>query len=685
MGQFRQVKYLRIFIFSFFLLVITAFFGFTKVADAAILSVSPSAGTFTLNSTFNVSILLNTQGKEINAVSAVLKYSPDKLQLVSPSTGKSIISIWTSLPSFDNAKGEIKLQGVIPGGINVESGLVTKLTFRVTGVGDSLLKFTDDSQVLLHDGIGTDSLEQVQNGVYKIILPPPAGPIVASESHPDESKWYNNPTVVLRWAVEEEVQAYSYILNKEPIDIPDNIPEDYRNSLLYKNIGNGVHYFHIRAMRDDVWGGVTHFALNIDIEPPAGFPIEITPSTRTTNRRPIIRYSTTDSMSGLDYYKMKIISLSPGSAQAAGYQEQQFFIEVEEQYVPSDLELGSYDIIVRAYDKAGNYREVVEHLKIVSPIFKLVAGEGLQISSLGILPWVWVWVIVGLLLMLATFIAWWFRRWHHQTEDKQVVKKLPNDVSEQLKELRIYRKRYGKILLLFLFIGCTFFYGLSVQAQDIKTNPPLITTISENFSNKEIFYIGGKTDAAGMQVIIYLQDLNDGTTISETTISDKHGDWFYSHDTFLTSGSYLLWVQSRIGDILSPPSPQVQMKVSPTAIQFGSSRLSYETVYLVILIAVLLILLGLIVYTIYHAYHGRKKHRLLMKEVREAQESVRRGFAVLRRDIEAEIAVVKKVKLSKELSAEEKEKEQQLLKDFAEVEKYIGKEVWDIEIAERSN
>lgn len=685
MRQFRQVKYLRIFIFSFFLLAITIFFGFTKVTSAATLSVSPTAGTFTLGSIFDVSILLDSQGEEINAVSAILKYPPDKLQLVSPSTGKSIISIWTSLPSFDNAKGEIKLQGVIPGGINVESGLVTKLTFRATGIGNSLLKFTDDSQVLLHDGIGTDSLEQVQNGIYKIILPPPAGPIVASESHPNEGQWYSNPAVILKWIVEEEVQAYSYVLNKEPIDIPDNTPEDYKNSLLYKNIGNGVHYFHIKAMRDDVWGGITHFVLNIDTEPPAEFPIEITPSARTTHRRPMIRYNTTDSLSGLDYYKMKIIPLSAGIAQAAVRREQQFFIEVEEQYVPSDLELGSYDIIVRAYDKAGNYQEVVQNLKIVSPIFKLVADKGLQISSLGILPWVWVWVIVGLLLVLASFIAWWFRKWHHQTEAKKTTKKLPDDVSKQLEELRTYRKRYGKILFLFLFIGSTFFYGLSAQAQDIKINPPLITTISENFSNKEIFYIGGKTDAAEMKVIIYLQDLNDGTTISETTISDKLGDWFYSHDTFLASGSYLLWVQSGIGDILSPPSPQVQMTVSPTAIQFGSSRLSYETVYLLILIVVFLILLGLIVYTIYHAYHGRKKHRLLMKEVREAEESVRRGFAVLRRDIEAELVVIKKVKLSKEISAEEKEKEEQLLKDLTDVEKYISKEVWDIEIAERSN
>lgn len=69
----------------------------------------------------------------------------------------------------------------------------------------------------------------------------------------------------------------------------------------------------------------------------------------------------------------------------------------------------------------------------------------------------------------------------------------------------------------------------------------------------------------------------------------------------------------------------------------------------------------------------------LMREVKEAEEAVRRGFAVLKRDIEAELSVIHKAKLNKSLSSEEKQKEDQLLRDLAEMERYIGKEVWDIE------
>ena len=128
---------------------------------------------------------------------------------------------------------------------------------------------------------------------------------------------------------------------------------------------------------------------------------------------------------------------------------------------------------------------------------------------------------------------------------------------------------------------------------------------------------------------------------------------------------------------MSPPSAQVAISVSQTALQFGSSRLSYESIYLMVAVTLFVIIIGLVLYIIFHAYHGRKKHKLFWKEVREAEEAVRRGFAVLKRDIEAELGVVQRAKLGP-LEFEAKQKEMQLLKDLDYVQKYIGKEVWDI-------
>ncbi len=74
-----------------------------------------------------------------------------------------------------------------------------------------------------------------------------------------------------------------------------------------------------------------------------------------------------------------------------------------------------------------------------------------------------------------------------------------------------------------------------------------------------------------------------------------------------------------------------------------------------------------------------------MEEVRRVEESIRRGFAVLRRDIQVELEVFKKAKLNKLLSSEEKMKEEQLLGDLGQVEHYLGKEIWEIEKAEHSH
>jgi len=120
------------------------------------------------------------------------------------------------------------------------------------------------------------------------------------------------------------------------------------------------------------------------------------------------------------------------------------------------------------------------------------------------------------------------------------------------------------------------------------------------------------------------------------------------------------------------------MVVNRTAVSFGGGRLSYEAIYLFIIILLLLCIVGLIIFIVYHFYHGRKKHKEFQKDIEAAEESIGRGFAVLRRDIEAELEIINRAKLNSALSAEERIKEAQLLSDLDAVQKRIGKEIWEI-------
>ncbi len=666
-------------------LVIFVFLGgflfSTHTTNAASLSVNPTAGTFTVGSTFDVPIYLNTENQSINAVSVFLKFPADKIQLVSPSAGQSIIGLWAVPPRFNNQQGTVELQGLIPNGINTSNGLITTLTFRVKAVGQAVVKLLDESKVLLNDGQGTDALEHSMGAIYQLVLPPPAGPLVASQTHPDSTKWYANSDPVLNWAaVDETVEGYSYLLNTEPTTAPDDISEGDRTSVNYKSLADGLHYFHIKALRSRSWGGITHFALEVDKTPPAEFTLDITPSKRTTRRQPVFQWSTTDQSSGLDHYELKLVPLNPGATDVTNSDGlQPLFIEAQSPYVPQPLDFGRYDLIVRAYDRAGNFTEVVEKLAITKAFFKPIGETGLEVGSSFILPWLWLWIIFGIIILGLWLLIRKIRHWHGEIDHHRQNKSLPAGVKDQLEELKRYRAKYGQALMIFFLLG-SLFLSPSLTHADV-VSPPVISVASRSITNEDIFYLGGRTEYPKSSVLIYLQNLASGETTSYETTSNGEGDWFYRHHTFLSSGRYQLWVQGKLAEESSPPSPQITIEVERAALQFGVSRLSYATIFLTLTIVLFTILVILGWYVVVHGLRIKKKRALFLKEIREAEESVRRGFAILRRDIMAELAVVKKAKLDRELEAEEKQTEEHLLKDLQAVERYIGREIWEAEQA----
>src|SRR5688572_4130774 len=127
----------------------------TSFSVAAKFVVNPPFGIYKVGDNFDMTVLLNTEGQNVNAIEMAFSFPPDKLQLVSPATTNSIIGVYTSAPKFNNTLGRVEIVGGIPNGINVSAGVITKLTFRVKSVGQATIRFLDNSQVLLNDGKGT--------------------------------------------------------------------------------------------------------------------------------------------------------------------------------------------------------------------------------------------------------------------------------------------------------------------------------------------------------------------------------------------------------------------------------------------------------------------------------------------------------------------------------------------------
>lgn len=656
-----------------------------KEAQAANFAISPASGAYAVGSTFDVQIQIDTKGQSINAVQMELFFPPDKLQLVSPSAGTSVISIYTTPPKYDNSTGRVEIVGGIPNGINVSNGLIAKLTFRVKSLGSASLRFGGNSQILLNDGRGTNVLDNSFGATYKLEFPPQQGPIVISNTHPDQEIWYREKSVNLQWDIGlPPAQGYSYTISDRPDDIPDNTVNTTETQITYRDVPNGINYFHIKALRDGRWGGVSHYGLKIDTEPPADFPIEVIPGTRTFVTKPVFQFGTTDKLSGLSRYELMIITHKLSGRNKAQVTEQ-LFIEVQSPYISESLAYGTYSVVVRGYDIAGNFREASQKFEITDSWFWFLSQDGAVLPGFGLVRWQLIIPILLILIVLALLIAWWLR--HHYLLHHQKVQNnlLPQNIASQLEELQKFRAKYGKVTVWVLALAFAsqiiFAQAGLIQAQELV--PPVISSYSANIKDDELFYVSGRTQEANSEVIVHLQSMVDGNSFDFSTISDKRGDWTYRHNDFLPGGKYIIWAHSKQDSSLSVPSPQVEMDVKPVAINWGNSRITYQSLYIGLIIALSLLLLILLGYIVVHAVLVRRRRHEFSVQLRQAEDSIKRGFLALRRDIEAELLLVKQAHLPADLAGEQRVREQQLQEDLKNIEGIVGRELWEVETFEQ--
>jgi hypothetical protein len=392
-----------------FIMVVAFFVAFTEAAEAANLRLSPGTGSFVLGSTFDVSLILNTEDTAVNTIETELIFPANKLQIANPSLGKSIVQIWPSPPTFSNQEGRIYFIGGIPSpGINTSDGVVQSFTFRVVAPGEAVISFGKNTSVFSNDGLGTDVLKQKSPASFRLILPPAQGPDVFSPTHPEQGKWYKDPNPILKWTSIISGEGASYSMSHDPNGVPDTTIDTLDSEATFSALESGIWYFHVREKAGGSWGGVSHYALNIDTDVPAAFGIKISPSTHTATRNPILRFFTTDSLSGFDHFEIKLVPL------ASGPTETTFFFEASSPYQLSALSPGRYELIVRAYDKAGNFRDESETLNILSSIFQFVSPEGIDFI-LFFAPWqAFLPVLLFIILLVFGFImAMWRRHRHH--------------------------------------------------------------------------------------------------------------------------------------------------------------------------------------------------------------------------------------------------------------------------------
>jgi hypothetical protein len=385
-------------IFNFLIILVISilFFPLGIEAAGASLYLAPSRGTFFVGSTFGLSVYVNTKGNEINAVEVDLKFPQDILQVTTPTAGESFISEWLTPPSYSNIGGTISFKGGIPEGIVTSAGLISTITFRAKAPGIAKVEISDASSVLLADGKGTPLSVAILEGVYEILVPPPEGPKVFSPTHYDSDIWYANPNPQFCWEREKGVTDFSFSLSQNPQEEPDTVSEG--SSILFKSyreIPDGVWYFHLRAKKENVWGKTSHFGIKIDTAPPQTF------EPRIDARAGFIYFETKDLYSGIDYYEISVLNITESPAPTP------FFIIGTSPFKIPSRKVGKYNIIVRAYDKAGNWQEGETQFQILSPLFSYIEGEGIEFWGV-LFSLQTIYLLLFVLLGVAAYLIFYF-------------------------------------------------------------------------------------------------------------------------------------------------------------------------------------------------------------------------------------------------------------------------------------
>ncbi len=111
----------------------------------------------------------------------------------------------------------------------------------------------------------------------------------------------------------------------------------------YKKIVDGTWFWKVRIKdTDGDWGPYSEYwTVIIDATPPKSFTPTSEPSGWTNNSKPVISFATTDALSGIKYYEVRI---NDGS-----------FNKQTSPYTLPSLTEGTHNITVRAHDVAGNY------------------------------------------------------------------------------------------------------------------------------------------------------------------------------------------------------------------------------------------------------------------------------------------------------------------------------------------
>jgi len=202
---------------------------------------------------------------------------------------------------------------------------------------------------------------------------------------------------------------------------------------------------------------------------------------------------------------------------------------------------------------------------------------------------------------------------------------------------------------------------------------PVITDFPKRFNVGDVLTIQGTSLYPEAIVSVFVKKEGEEVVVNEVK-TDSEGNWIYIHPKSLEKGVYRVWVQ--ITDKRGAKSDfteKITFAVAlPPLLKFGKIAIDYLSV--IVTLAVLVIfLIGIIFYTRHRISESREG---LKKETKEAAKKVAVAFRALREEVQEQVEHLDR---KKGLTKKEKEIHDKLQEALNISEKFIGKEIRDIE------
>ncbi len=362
----RSAGYILNFAFAAVATVFVFGFWVPSRAFAASLYISPSAKTLTVGQTFTVTVGVSSPDQAMNAASGDISFPSGVLHAESVSKAGSVMSLWVQDPTVSNAgsSGDVNFSGVVLNpGFTGNAGKLVAITFRAVAPGSANLSFADGS-VLANDGNGTNILTSMPGASFTVVsgaavpapvnqnLPP--APIIASNTHPDGTRWYNGKTLQLSWSLPSGITGVSYALYSTSNFVLPSVSKGLPSGISYDltTYREGTWYFYAKFQNANGWGPTTMRTVNIDMSPPESFAVNEVGGGDATDPQPIFTWRAADVVSGVAKYLVKIddgdwfdaATIATSSAS-------------NEYQLPLQAPGNDIPFAVEAYDAAGNMTE----------------------------------------------------------------------------------------------------------------------------------------------------------------------------------------------------------------------------------------------------------------------------------------------------------------------------------------